>query len=333
MEVDENSIKINSSEIRGNYSSSQANTSSRLYDVTVYNIYLIDTNNNLPQNYELQLGDAGIVFEKIGKITPKKLYISGFSAKDKVYDGTDYIAVDTQYIQYSGKLEIDSTKIITDNLKFYLGEYSVGYQREILLDYSNALTGADSTNYTVSYNKTYIDIYPYEKQCKIEGFGTFKIVDKDKLCIIPMEADFFGTAYLNGNIEYRNVYPLVETYMTRAEKFNVYYEFKMKVGVVTSALPSGVYLYIPNSAKLSKVLQVDGDNLEKLSFEKTDDFDIVKIGEGKSKIAIIAKTTYVPLWVIILIVTISLGFILLCVLTFVIIRKKKTQKYSVNDKI
>lgn len=333
MEADENSIKINSSEIRGNYSSSQANTSSRLYDVTVYNIYLIDTNNNLPQNYELQLGDAGIVFEKIGKITPKKLYISGFSAKDKVYDGTDYIAVDTQYIQYSGKLEIDSTKIITDNLKFYLGEYSVGYQREILLDYSNALTGADSTNYTVSYNKTYIDIYPYEKQCKIEGFGTFKIVDKDKLCIIPMEADFFGTAYLNGNIEYRNVYPLVETYMTRAEKFNVYYEFKMKVGVVTSALPSGVYLYIPNSAKLSKVLQVDGDNLEKLSFEKTDDFDIVKIGEGKSKIAIIAKTTYVPLWVIILIVTISLGFILLCVLTFVIIRKKKTQKYSVNDKI
>lgn len=334
IETDKNLVRIDSNELRGSYSSSQANTTGRLYDVTVVNIYLLDNNNNPPQNYELQLGDSGVVFESIGKINPKKLYISGFSASNKVFDGTDYIAVDTHNIQYSGKLEIDSTKIITDNLKFYLKEYSVGYKREILLDYSEALAGADSTNYTVSYKKVYVDVYPYERQCRIEGFGTFKIVDKDKLCLIPIEADFYGTAYVNGHIEYRDIYPFVESFMTRAEDFDVYYEFRMKTGVINSAVPEGLYLYIPNSDKVSKVLQlVDEKDLEKLSVETDEEYNIIKIGEGQSKFAVILKTTYIPLWVIILIIVVSASFILLCVLAFIIIRKKKEQKYSVNDKI
>lgn len=330
-------VNLDSNRLRGNYSSSQVNIvrgESDLYNVSVTNLYLRDADGREPQNYALQFGESGMVFERIGKINPKQLFIRGFEVDNKVYDGTTSISVNTDNIDYDGKLESDSTKIITSNLKFYLKDSSVGYNREVLLDFSEALTGADSTNYTVSYNKTFVNIYPYEKECKIEGFGVFKIVDRDKRCLIPIDAEFIGTAYVNGSIQYRDMYPIVETYLRQTENFDFALEFKMKIGVATSSLNSGLYLYMPRDGKLSKVLHFYEENdADELPIQVEDDYDIIKIEQGQTKLAILRRTTYIALWVIILIVALALLFISLLVLIFIIIRKRKRKKYSVNDKI
>lgn len=333
----EDKVSLDSDRIRGNYSSSQVNivyTESDLYNVTVTNLYLWGENKKEPQNYELQLGDSGVVFERIGQITPKTLYIRGFAINNKVYDGSTNVVVNTDNIQYDGKLESDSTKIITSNLKFYLEDGTVGYKREVLIDFSEALTGADSTNYTVSYNPTLIDVYPYEKECKIEGFGVIRIVDRDKKCLIPINAEFIGYAYINGSTEYRAMYPIVETYLKQTEDFDIAFEVKMKIGVATTNVSEGLYLYMPRDAKLSKVLHFyDDSSVNLLDVVTNEDYDIIKVGQGKSQFAVIRRTTYIALWIIILIIVLALLLILLLVLIFIIVRNKKKKKYSINDRI
>lgn len=326
-------VNIDKSSLEANYSGTSANVKAKtLYDITVKNIILRYSSVDAPKNYELLLGNA-VTFEGIGKITPRALTIVGFEVYDKVYDESENVVVNMENIGYTNVVPTDSAKISASNLRFYLEDFTIGRNRKVIVDYSEALTGADSVNYTVTYLEKYIDIYPYEKECKIDGFGTFKIVDRDKKCLIPIEAEFSGTAYVNGSPEYKNVFPKLESLISQNEDFMVYYEFKMKNGVVTSSVPTGLYLFIPANAKLSKIVQVNDKMIEQLPFTLDGDYNITKIQEGKFNLAIIHKTTYISLWVIILIVGISLLLILLLILVFVIIRRKKEKYYSDRDKL
>lgn len=326
-------VSINKSSLEANYSGTGANVKARtLYDVTVKNIVLRYSSLDAPKNYELLVGDS-ITFEGIGKITPRALTIVGFEVYDKVFDGSDSVNVNIENIGYTNVVPTDSAKISASNLKFYLENFTIGRNRKVLLDYNEALTGADSANYTVTYLEKYIDVYPYEKECKIEGFGTFKIVDRDKKCLIPIEAEFSGTAYITGSPEYRSVYSSIENYMSQSEDFVVYYQFKMKNGIVTSNVPTGLYLFIPENSKLSKIIQVNDKTVNDLAFTTDGEFNIVKIEAGQFNLAMVHKTTYISLWVIILIIGISLLLILLLILVFIIVRRKKEKYYSQRERI
>ncbi len=332
-ERDYNGIYIDSSRLRAQFAEVIVNPTSQLYDINIFDIYLLDSSNNIVTNYKLSSG-LNLVFRQIGKITPKELRITGFVVSNKVYDNTPDVLTNVEGITYVGKLQSDSTQILTENLKFYLEDYSIGFDREVFIDWSSALVGADSTNYSITYDKVYIDIHPYEVTYSLRDYGTFKIVDEERLCLIPIDSRVFAEVHEKGSSEYRSTYTLIETSMGQGEKLKVCYEIVMQVGSVSQLVPQGLYIYLPKIKKTSKMMQVpDSSTAEKVEHTQNGGYIIVKAEKGEALFGVVINTTYLPLWVIILIVILSLIIVAVVVFIFILIRRKMKQKYKSYEKI
>ena len=91
---------------------------------------------------------------------------------------------------------------------------------------------------------------------------------------------------------------------------------------------------MPAVEKITKVFQkIDNSKTQRIDYFVKDSFLIVKSQEGRTVFGVVVKTTYLPLWLIILIVVGGLGGIGLIVLAVVIIRKRTQRKYQRYDKI
>lgn len=319
------------------YEGSQA--SDNLYDIYLYNVVLVDNATNaIPNNYILTnlIGLAStdpIVFEDVGKINPRSIQIRGFTVNNKVYDGSADVQVNIDNIRFDNIVATDSANIIVENLRFYCEDYTIGKQRKVIIDYSQALFGADSTNYVVSYEDIYIDIHPYEIEVNVEGYGNFKLVDYDRLCLIPINSRLIVNCYDSDSYTYRQLYGQVETQMQAGENFNICYDFSIRVGVLNNDIPEGLYIFIPNINKLSKVVQVSDEEVGLMDYNIQDDYIMVRLDNVDARICLIAQTSYLPLWVIILIVAICAVVVVGVVIIFIIIRRRTKRKYSVNDRI
>ena len=277
-----------------------------------------------------------MIFSDIGKINPKDLRITGFVVTNKVYDGTDSVNVDVSGITYIGTLEGDSAVIPIESLRFYLEDYSVGENRKVLIDWpkDTSIIGAQSKNYTITYDEKYINVHPYEITYILKDYGTFKIVDVDKLCLIPIGARMIAEVHDKGSVDYRNTYTIIEPEISQGEKLRNIYEITMRVGAVNQLVPQGLYIYIPKVNKVTKVLQVpDEDQIQELKSLPDNDYTIVKVIRGQAVFGVIVRTTYLPLWAIILIIVAAALVVGIFVVLFIIIRRKTKQKYSKYDKI
>lgn len=330
-------IRVDKTRLSAKYWGVSANNkkTDKLYNIDIFDIYLLDGSNNSAKNYYLSNG-KDVVIENVGLIMPKQLHITGFKVKNKVYsEPTDKsVDVDLSGIIYQGKLETDSSDILEENLKFYLEDNSIGYAREVKLNWEGALVGADSTNYTITYDTKYIDIHPYERTCTVDKYGTFKIVDQDKKCLIPINAEIIVRVYESGTSEYRALYSRLESQIERGQKLKICYEVVLRVGVVEQIMPEGLYLYIPKTNKTTKIIQaVDNENIENIEYSLQKDYTAVKVQSGDAVLGIIVKTTYLPLWLIMLIILLIILLIIIIVLIFMWIRRKAKNKYSKYDRI
>ncbi len=332
-EIDQDKVFVDANRLSAQLSGSAVNSLNSLYDVSVFDIFLLNKANQPVTNYVLSSGQ-NLVFTGIAKINPKPLYITGFKVSNKVYDGTDSVPVDVSGILFEGKLETDSTEIFTESLEFYLDNYSVGHSREVLVDWSTALSGADSVNYSITYEKKYIDIHPYELTYTTDSFGTFKVVDVDKLCLIPIESELIVNVYEKGSAQYREMYARVEGDVDRRERLKVCYEVAMRINYVKQFVPQGLYVYLPKVANTSKVVQLLNEEQKEIKEHSSQkSYTVVKVDQGKGEFAIVTQRTYLPLWMIILIVIASATAIGIAVFVFILIRRKRKSKYSAYDKI
>lgn len=330
---DVNNVFVDISRLRVQFSDISVNKMTALYDVNVFDIYLLDNSGNSIKNYRIPSGQ-NLIFSRIGKINPKELTITGFVAKNKVYDDTNEVVANVEGITYLGKLSSDSTQILTENLKFYVEDYSIGYNKEVFIDWSTALVGADSINYSIIYTQSFIDIYPYEISYYLKDYGTFKVVDVDRLCLIPIESRMFARAFDKGTNDYRLAYGSIEPQIGEGEKLKACYEIVIQVGSVNLSVPEGLYIYLPKPGKVVKVLQLpDEDNTVKLELSKQEDFSVVKVVKGDALFGVVARTTYLPLWSIILIIAGALLLIGGFVAIFILFRRKAKNKYSAYNKI
>ena len=311
----------------------KVNTMDNLYDIIVNRIVLKTNQNQQSTNYELSNGSTQ-TFPGVGKINPKPLEISGFKINNKVYDGTPDVYVDATTIVCDEPIAGDTVDILYDNLKFYLKEYNIGKSREVFVDWSNVLTNADSGNYEITYAKTYIDVHPYEISCDLSGYGTFKVVDVDKKALIPIGSRMIVKAFEKGSAEYRTIYSLIESDMKQGEKLKNCFEVILQVNSVNLQISDGLYVYIPKTNKTTKVVQVyQDDACESLKFGNQGDYTIVKVVKGEALLGVVADTTYLPLWAIILIVIGALLLVGTFVVIFIIVRRKTKNKYSKYDRI
>jgi len=326
---------IDETRLKATLSGSGVNPTGLLYDVYAINIYLVDASKKAVTNYKLLNGE-NVQFSRIGKITPKELTIIGFKVSDKVYDGTTDVKVDISEIDYVGKLESDSTQILTKNLKFSHEEVGVQGKRKCLVtvDWSNAVVGADSVNYAVTCEEKYIDIYPYEISYTVPGYGTFKVVDVDRLRLIPIGSQMYARVFERGSNQYRDMYSRIEGEIAKGEKLKICYEIVLRVGVVDQLVPQGLYVYLPKVNKTTKVLQAtSADEIQELDYISQEKHTAIKIETGEGMFSVLVNTTYIPLWAIVLIVAAALLLLLIIVIIVILIRRKVKKKYSAYDKI
>ena len=340
---DSGTIYVDKDRMSAKFTGIVVNDMSSLYDIDVRDIYLLDASHKEVENYIITSG-TNLTFTDIGKINPAQLQIKGFKLKKnendqvlgKVYDGTNIVTevIDISNLYYEGKIESDSSIIDKSKLEFYLENYTVGNKREVFIKWDKALSGADSFNYTVTYDKIYVDVYPYELSCEVEGYGVVKVVDIDKKCAIPIGAKLIVNAYEKGSAEYREIFSALETSIVDGEKLRVCYSVVLQTKGVNILIPEGLYICIPKINKVSKVMQVPDDGTsQNLDMYTQDNYIIVRAQEGRAKLGVIANTVYLPLWAIILIVMGSLLLVGGMVLAFILIRRKTRGKYSRYDKI
>ena len=180
----------------------------------------------------------------------------------------------------------------------------------------------------------YINIHPYEITYNLRDYGAFKIVDVDKKCLIPIESKIIATVYDKGSDEYREMYSAIEGQISQSEKLKNCYQIIMQVGAVNQLIPDGVYVYIPKVNKTTKVIQIPtGGEPSSLEYLPENEYIVIKMQQGEALIAIVVRTTYLPLWLIIVIIAASIGGVGVIVAIFVAIRRKTKQKYSRYDKI
>ena len=330
-ERDINKIRIDVNKLTVKFSGIDVNSLTQLYDVTLENVYLLDQYNNESLNYKLTVKP----FEKIGKVNPRPLKIVGIPEIKKVNDGSTEIEIDLSKISYTGQLSNVSTpEIIIDNLKFYHDEVDADFSGIIQgkIDWSEALIS--SYNYTVEYDDFDVKIYPYQLEYHVNEYGTFKIIDLDKKCLIPMGSKMLAGVYSKGSNIYRSLYSVIEPEMSRGEKLHYCYEVVLQVNSVNQVVPEGLYISLPKVNKTSKIIQLpNSNNPYSLDFTTQNNETLIKVEGGKALFSLLVKTTYLPLWIILLIIVLSLVVVGLVIGVIIIIRRKTKNKYKKYDTI
>lgn len=297
-------------------------------------ISLVGVGATLEQNYQLSVED-NLTIDNAGKINHRELIIRGYTALNKVYDGENTVNVNTTGIIYQNKIAEDSAELNIEALKFYLEDYSVGFAREVKVDTSEALIGADRANYKIKYQQVYIDIHPQELTQTVAGHGVFKIVDTEKKCLIPIGAKIMVKVYENGSEDFQHMYSKVQVEMGKNEKLKYCYKVALVLNNVEDMMDSGLTIYLPEASKATQVHQLssDNENVQSVDFVSTSEYIAIKAVDGRCIFGIVVDTTFLPLWAIILIVAGSLLVVGTFVAIFIIIRAKAKRKYGTYDRI
>lgn len=333
-ERDKDNVRIDVNQLTIKFTETLVNSMDDLCDIIIANIRLIDKANKEVVNYKLDSGSNKTI-SKVGKINPAELTLTQITIPNKVYDGTEEVVVNVDDITISGILPGDTgVEFLRQNLKFYVENCNIGEDREVFLDWSTALIGPDSSNYTIVPPKMTIDIHPYELTYHLAGYGIFKVVDIDRKALIPIDSRIIARSYERGSAEYRQAYSWIEGQISQGEKFTECFKVVIQVDGVNLKVPSGLYVYMPKVNKVTKVIQVPNNDMYfNLEYAQEANFIVVKVQQGEALFGITARTTYLPLWAIILIVIGSLILIAIMVFIFILIRRRTKNKYSSYDKI
>ncbi len=342
---EDDQLTVDVNKLTASYADNEA--SDELIAISINNLILLEKTEMIPSaNYVISNG-KDIVLDRAGKITHRELFI-GFIAGDKVFDNTDVVHVNTIDILVQNKVDRDSVDINVGALKFYLDNFSVGFAREVKLDLDagDILTGDDSENYIIKYGSkgtyeggkyknVYIDIYPNEISYTVKDYGTFKIVDADKKCLIPINANMVVKVYENGSEEFQYMYSKVQLEMDKNEKMKYCYKVALVVGGVEQMMKPGLQIYLPKAKKTTQLHQQtsDNENIQEVKFASNNDCIILKTEYGRCVFAVVVDTTFLPLWAIILIVAGSLLAVGGVVTIFIVVRVRAKRKYGSYDKI
>ncbi len=335
---DGESVSINFNTLFAYYNSNQVGDN---IAIIIENLEIVGTN-ELVNNYNLKVsirmeedGSEIVyqVFEGAGVITKRALTISGVRVSDKVYDGNGEVVANVDNLTFSNLIGTDN--IDKNKLKFTCQDFEIGRNKIVSLDYSQAVSAEIINNYNINYIPVDIDIYPNKLEREIYGVGIFTLEDRDNLCFIPFDSQLSVSVYSREHELYREIYPKIEPLMSSGDRFQVCYEFALRVGEVSQSIKAGLYLTFPDTVKLTSILTSTGDNYNKAEFNKVDNITVIKLNstELNPKVCCIRDVEFMPLWLIITIIASGVGVIGLGVLIFIIIRRRREAKLMARDKI
>ncbi len=312
------------------------------YSVCFYNFKL----NGSTFNKNFRLSNDKLLIKDLVQIKRRALNLLGVKSYvvGKVFDGGDRAELSTtEYAEIRNVVVGDRVTLNPDKLDLKFKNYSVGANKEVLIISQNALEGEDASNYCVAdMTVGGLTIYPYSVSVEVEGFGEVSVVnirgltEKDKIDLIPLNAVLLVEPILVESNEYVNIYNDISKYLRGNNQFVVGYKLSMMVDGAKTTVNKNLYLTVPSAKYLTGVYFLTGEQTDKLNYFLTDNkilIDLQQMEVDLDLLIITQKRIFLKPWQIVLIVVLSVCVIAAVVLTFIIIRKRKIEEYSVHDKI
>ena len=324
----------------------QKNARENPYDLYVRNLALVSAEiNNYNKNFVLDT--SSLVLTGVYKITQRIVTVSGVDAYSKVFDGNTHSKINpnstpTIINKITGDdVQIDLSKVVAefDNLAVS----GVKGDRDIVLDFSSALTGPASSNYkivsTVTLNNK--TIYPYEIQAQIGNNVVVLrneqgLVDSTKADLLPVGSSLEVKMFKTNSPEFTRNYKRFADFLNNTTSFSVGYEIIYKVNNKDAEINPGLQLYIPKTDNMKDIVYLNGESSGRLNYTKTSEgvlIDLSTLNEDIEMIIVMERTSYFKPWQIALIVASGITLIGTGVTTFVVIRRRKLKRYIFNEKL
>lgn len=307
------------------------------------------------QNTNFQLKKDSLLFENAIKINKKEITLSGIKVYDKVYDGTDVaeFKIDEE-LKWLGLIagDIVSAPQAQDlDLRFEKDAYGnakIGYNINIIIDASKVLKGDDADNYKIKVNGTTATVYPYSVSTNVEGFGKIEVRNDKGLIkagvetrhdlagLIPVNAELKVEVIYADSPEYVAIYPNISGFINRNHNFAVGYKIYLNNNNVTTKLNNNLTLILPNIERLTNLALVNENDAVELTYDLKNDCLIVDLSQTNFealKFAVIQQRILFKSWQLILIISLVMLILVVAVIVFIIVRKRKKERYSVNEKI
>ncbi|WP_191229279.1 YDG domain-containing protein [Aurantiacibacter xanthus] len=186
--------------------------------------------------YTLAGGDAGnyaIVQPSpvTASITPATLTVAGsFTARDKVYDATTAVAIDTTGLTLSGVLASDNVELDIVDATGSFADKNVGTDKTVSLSIEGSLAGADAGNYVIAAGAPtgLADITPFALDVVLAGIGKVYDGNTDANAVVEGDNRFAGddlrfavtASYADKNVGTNKAVTVSEIALTGADAAN-----------------------------------------------------------------------------------------------------------------
>ena len=310
------------------------------YNLYVYNITL--SNNTYNNNFNLVNKD--LIINGYIKILRAEIKLVGLQVYDKVYDGTD-----VAQLAMAGDVTIanlvpgDIVSFDASNISIKFADPEVGVDKVVAIDAQDAFSGRDAANYYIKDTVvTGLTIYPYEISAEFEGVGKISIINKrgltdyQKVGLIPINATLRVVVVRPDSVEYANIYKNISEFLRGNSEFSMGYKLEMVVDGRVVNIDNDLYLSVPRVRNLTGTYFLTGSRSGEINYTLEGNsivVDLKQINENVNYVFLTQKKILLKAWQIALIVS-GAGLVILgVVLTFVIVRKRKLDRYSINEKI
>lgn len=318
------------------------------YDLYVYNLYLF--NNATTQNFNLKNNE--LLIENYIQIKKVKLGLSieGAVAYSKVYDGTTSAEINpSAKFTLENVIEADKDFILFDvnKLKAQFQDAEVGINKTIVLDLSEAILNKTDLDYVSNYyfedaTSSGITIYPYSLTVNIKDVGDVTVInkrgltDKTMVNLLPVNSYLKVEAIYADSSEYAALYRVIGNRIKRNNTFAIGYKVSMVADGVEQNLNKNLYISLPNVKNLTGAYGIISNETIGLKYTIEGNNIVIDLNstEGNfNQLFFTQKRILLKAWQIVLIVLLGVLIVAGVVITVIIVRKRKIERYSVNEKI
>ena len=105
---------------------------------------------------------------------------------------------------------------------------------------------------------------------------------------------------------YSSLYSEIESEVHKGEKLKYCYEIVLRIGGVNQQIPAGLHISLPKVSRTLRIYQFPtSTTFYKMDYTVEDSATTFVARRGDAVFSLVVKTTYLPLWLILVIIALS----------------------------
>lgn len=310
------------------------------YHLYVYNFALKDSSFN--NNFELK--NDFLLIKNVVKIQKRQITLNNINVYNKVFDGTDNAElISVENITIANKIAGDDLVLDISRLSVKFTDVNVGADKTVKVNASSAIIGQDVINYNIDQIIVQgLTIYPYSISAHISGVGDIELLnkrgltDKNLVSLLPLNATLHVLPIYADSHQYASIYKNISKHLKGNNEYAIGYTLDLIVNGESAKIDNNLYLSVPNIKNLTGSFYLTGTETGAVESIKEGGYlviDLNNVFNDVNTIFLTQKKILLKAWQIVLITIFILLIIIAVILVFIIIRKRKAEKYSVNETI